>query len=234
LQTREKPLNKNIMSTKEKKSVTYEFSEEKPTVVEEPLFTYPALNLDLSKRYTYADYLTWVDDVRRELIDGFIYLMSAPSTLHARFSHLASWFLEAFVRQKKGKCQVFQAPFDVRFPKEGHTEDKKVFTVVQPDICVICDLSKIDNRGCIGAPDLIVEVLSPSTAKKDWTKKFNLYEKEGVREYWIADPKDKVINVFLLQTDGKYDDGTVYFCHEKAPVHIFDGLEIDLKELFED
>jgi Uma2 family endonuclease len=222
------------MSTKEKKSVTYEFSEEKPTIVEEPLFKYPALNLDFSKRYTYADYLTWMDDVRRELIDGFIYLMSAPVRLHAQISKKINRTIDMFIIKNKGTCQIYYAPFDVRFPKEGHIEDERVYTVVQPDICVICDPSKLEDRGCIGTPDLIVEILSPSTAKTDWTKKFNLYEKEGVREYWIVDPKEKVINVFLLQPDGKYDDGTVYFCHEKARVHIFDGLEIDLKELFED
>jgi len=222
------------MNTKEKKSITYEFSEENPTVVEEPLFTYPALNLDLSKRYTYADYLTWVDNVRRELIDGYIHLMSAPARIHAQITAELFTFISIFIKKRKGKCKIYHAPFDVRFPKEGNTEDEKVYTVVQPDICVVCDFSKLDDRGCIGAPDLIVEVLSPSTAKKDWIKKFNLYEKEGVREYWIVDPKEKVVNLFLLQSDGKFDDGTVYFCHEKAPVHIFDGLEIDLKELFEE
>jgi len=222
------------MNTKEKKSVTYKFLEEKPTVVEEPLFTYPALNLDLSKRYTYADYLTWVDNVRRELIDGFIHLMSAPARIHAQITAELFTFISIFIKKRKGNCKIYHAPFDVRFPKEGHTEDEKVYTVVQPDICVVCDFLKLDDRGCIGAPDLIVEVLSPSTAKKDWIKKFNLYEKEGVREYWIVDTKEKVINVFLLQSDGQYDEGTVYFCHEKAPVHIFDGLEIDLKEIFEE
>jgi Uma2 family endonuclease len=106
--------------------------------------------------------------------------------------------------------------------------------VVQPDICVICDLSKLDDKGCIGAPDLIVEVLSPSTLKYDWNYKFNLYEAAGVTEYWIVDPKTKTANVFLLQPDGKYDLGTVYDCGQKAPVHIFEGLEIDLNELFEE
>jgi Uma2 family endonuclease len=91
----------------------------------------------------------------------------------------------------------------------------------------------LDEKGCIGAPDLIVEVLSPSTLKYDWNYKFNLYETAGVREYWIVDPKAKVVNVFLLQPEGKYDLGTVYECNQKAPVHIFEGLEIDLNELFE-
>jgi Uma2 family endonuclease len=99
---------------------------------------------------------------------------------------------------------------------------------------VICDLAKLDDRGCIGAPDLIVEVLSPSTLKYDWNYKFNLYEAAGVREYWIVDPLAKTVNAFILQPDGKYDNGAVYECHQKAPVFIFEGLEIDLKDLFEE
>ena len=106
--------------------------------------------------------------------------------------------------------------------------------MVQPDICVICDLSKLDDRGCIGAPDLIVEVLSPSTTKYDWYYKFGLYEKAGVREYWIVNPKSKIVNVFILQPDGQYDIGTEYDCGQKAPVHIFEGLAIDLNDLFEE
>jgi Uma2 family endonuclease len=106
--------------------------------------------------------------------------------------------------------------------------------VGQPDICVVCDLTKLDGKGCIGAPDLIVEVLSPSTAKMDWNKKFNLYEKYGVREYWIVDPHAKLVHVYLLQSNGEYDFGTIYKCDEKAPVHIFEGLVIDMKELFEE
>jgi Uma2 family endonuclease len=219
---------------KEKKITHYELQEEEPTIVEEPFLKYETLNLDTSKRYTYADYLTWMDDVRRELIDGFIHLMSAPREIHARLSQTINWFLMLFVKQNKEKCRIYHAPFDVRFPKNNEKDDHKIYDVVQPDLCVICDLSKIDEKGCIGAPDLMVEVLSPSTAKKDWNEKCNLYENVGVREYWIVDPKAKLVYVFLLQPDGKYDEGIVYECDQKAPVHIFEGLEIDLKELFEE
>ena len=215
-----------------KKIKPYKQPSTEPCIVEEPFVMYGTLNLDESKRYTYADYLTWLDDRRRELINGFIHLMSAPNKLHARIIHLTSWFMESFVRQHKGKCQIYHAPFDVRLPVNNETADNKIYDVVQPDICVICDLSKLDDKGCIGAPDLIVEVLSPSTLKYDWNYKFNLYEAAGVREYWIVDPKAKVVNAFLLQPDGKYDLGTVYECNQKAPVHIFEGLEIDLNELF--
>jgi Uma2 family endonuclease len=225
--------NKNIMNTK-KKGIKYEFKEEKPTIVEEPLIQYPALNLDLTKRYSYADYLTWIDDKRRELIDGFIYVMSAPVRIHQLISLKLTVAINRFITKKKGKCHIYYAPFDVRLPKDGAGEDEKIYDVVQPDICVVCDMSKLDGKGCIGAPDLIVEVLSPSTMRMDWNRKFGLYEKTGVREYWIVDPKAKTASVFLLQPDGFYDIGTVYDCTEKAPVRIFEGFEIDLNEIFDD
>ena len=212
----------------------YEPRDVEPTIAEEPLAVYGALDLDEFKRYTYADYLTWFDDVRRELINGFIHLMSAPVRLHAQVSLELSTIIRTYIKKRKGKCKIYYAPFDVRLPKNGETEDDKIYNVVQPDICVVCDLSKLDDKGCIGAPDLIVEVLSPSTFKKDWCYKFNLYELHGVREYWLVDHKEKTVNVFLLQPDGKYGVGTLYECNQKAPVHIFEGLKIDLKKLFED
>ena len=190
------------------------------------------LILDLNKRYTYADYLTWIDDVRRELIEGFIKMLPAPLDVHVDVSYNISWHLGAIIKQKKGKCKVRPAPFDVRLPKNGETVNEKIYTVVQPDISVICDLTKLDKRGCCGAPDMIVEVLSPSTAKKDMTEKFGLYEDSGVREYWIVHPSDKTIQVFLLQKDGKYNFGTLYEFEGKIPVHIFDDYMIDLDDIF--
>jgi Uma2 family endonuclease len=216
------------MST-EKKQAIYEQVPEDPQMVEESPIVY---NLDDAKRYTYADYLTWFDDVRRELIDGFIHLMSAPVRIHQRVSAELNLFLTLFVRKRKGKCHVYYAPFDVRFPKNGETADDQIYDVVQPDICVVCDLSKLDDKGCIGAPDLMVEILSPSTTKHDCKTKFDLYEKFGVREYWIVDPHKKTVQIFLLQPDGKYNAGQKYEYHQKAPVHIFEGLVIDLKKLF--
>jgi len=192
------------------------------------------LSLDMNKRYTYADYLTWLDDKTRELIHGVVKIMSpAPRVEHARTTTKIIWNLESIVKNNKGKCEVFTAPFDVRFPKHGETADNKIDTVVQPDICVICDLSKLDERGCCGAPDMIVEILSPSTLKKDVTEKFALYEESGVKEYWIVHPRDKSINVFILQEDGKYDAGTLYESEGKVPVHIFDDYLIDMNDIFE-
>ena len=189
--------------------------------------------LDLNKRYSYADYLNWADNKRREIINGFVHLMAGPSEFHARLTSTLNILMGMMVRSRKGKCRIYHAPFDVRLPLNGSNEEGEIFDVVQPDLCVVCDLSKIDKNGIIGAPDLIVEVLSLSTQKYDWNYKFNLYEKAGVREYWIVDPKAKIVNVFLLQSDGTYDKGAFYECNQKVPVFIFEGLEIDLSELFE-
>jgi len=188
--------------------------------------------LDLNKRYTYADYLTWADDKMRELINGFIRMMSpAPGTLHQMASMSISANLYHFIKRNKGKCKVFHAPFDVRLPQNGEKADEQIYTVVQPDICVVCDPTKIDKRGCIGAPDLIVEIQSASTSKFDLNEKFHLYESFGVREYWVVFPYEECVEVFLLQPDGKYDKGT-HYAQGKIPVHIFDRYEIDLSDIF--
>jgi Uma2 family endonuclease len=189
------------------------------------------LILDPNKHYTYADYLTWLDDKRRELVNGVINMMSAPKTQHQRISFKLSLELGNIVKRHKGKCEVFHAPFDVRLPGNGEKEDNKIDTVVQPDICIVCDLSKLDERGCLGAPDFIAEIQSPATAKYDLNEKFNLYEAVGVREYWVVFPDSRAVQVFLLQSDGKYDNGTLYETG-KIPVNIFDGIEIDLNDIF--
>jgi Uma2 family endonuclease len=191
--------------------------------------------LDLNKRYTYADYLTWIDDKRRELIDGFVKLMSPAATdIHAVISSNIHYRLKAHILKNKGGCQIRTAPYDVRLPKNGEKESDKIYTVVQPDICVICDKSKIDRRGCLGAPDLVVEILSPSSLRYDLTEKYTLYETSGVREYWVVNPDAPSVNVFLLQSDGTYDNGAVYEEEtEKIPVHIFDGLYLLWNDIFE-
>ena len=216
----------------EKKNKPYTLKETKGAyIVKEPPAEYGITN---STHYTYADYLSWMDEQRRELIHGVAYkLMSAPSRLHAQISSELLAIFKWFVKKRKGKCKVYHAPFDVRLPKNGETANEQIDTVVQPDICVICDESKLDDAGCIGAPDLIVEVQSPSTAKHDLREKFDLYEQSGVKEYWIVYPNDKGLTVYILQETGKYDNGTTYELSGKVPVGIFEGLEIDLKELFE-
>jgi Uma2 family endonuclease len=185
--------------------------------------------LDLTKSYTFADYLSWQFSEMVELIKGKIYKMTpAPLLLHQKISmHLSA---EIFYFLKKKKCSVFAAPFDVYLPIEK-TSGKP--TVVQPDICVICDQSKIDNQGCIGAPDMIVEILSPSTAHKDLKEKFDVYESSGVKEYWIVSPGDKIIDVFLLENE-KYQLKGKYTLGDKIYLYTLPELLIDLDEVFED
>jgi Uma2 family endonuclease len=229
-------LSKISQNNKPMKNKPYPIEEESDElkgvyIVKEPPADYGIRN---STHYTYADYMSWMDQQRRELIDGVVYkLMSAPSRLHAKISSELLAIFKWFVKKRKGRCEVYHAPFDVRLPKNGETADERIDTVVQPDICVVCDKSKLDAAGCIGAPDLIVEVQSPSTAKRDLREKFDLYERSGVREYWVVYPSDKGITVYTLQENGKYDEGTTYEFTGKVPVGIFEGLEIDLQELFD-
>ncbi|MDR0543384.1 MAG: Uma2 family endonuclease [Dysgonamonadaceae bacterium] len=194
------------------------------------------LILDVSQRYTYADYLTWMDDKLRELLNGFIRLMSpAPNLKHAVVSRKLGTKLINYIDKRKYNCQVFYAPFDVRFPKNpNETADNQIYTVVQPDICIVCDLAKLDERGCLGAPDMVVEILSLSSQRYDLNEKFNIYEAGGVKEYWVVSPKEKGVNVFLLQADGKYDRGTTYEGTSIIPVQTLPELSIDLEQLFKD
>lgn len=153
-------------------------------------------DLDLSKQYTFADYLQWQFAERVELLKGFIYKMSpAPNRRHQTVSQrINKTFLNTI------SCPVYVAPFDVRLPIASA---KKNSTVVQPDLCVICDATKLDDYGCNGAPDLIVEILSPSNSKHDISTKFNLYQEAGVQEYWIVDIEQRMILVYALE-NGKY------------------------------
>jgi len=193
-----------------------------------------ALNLDLNKRYSYADYLTWMDDVRRELYDGFIKLMTpAPSSLHQIVS--TNIEIEIGTYLKKKKCRMFHAPSDVRFPRKNNSgEEKQTFTVVQPDIYVVCDLSKIDLKGCLGAPDMVIEIISPKNSKRDLKDKFEIYQENGVREYWIVQPNDETVTVFILNELNKYQLVGIFSEDDKIPVNIFNGdLEIDLTDIFD-
>ena len=194
------------------------------------------LPLDLSRQYTYADYLTWADNKMRELLNGFVRLMSpAPTLKHAVILSKLGNLLFNFIDRNNNNCQVFYAPFDVRFPKNlNKTADDQIYTVIQPDICVVCDPSKLDERGCLGAPDMVVEILSLSSQRYDLREKFNIYEAGGVKEYWVVSPKEKGINVFILQNDGKYDDGTVYEGNTNVPVQTLEGLIINTETLFKD
>jgi len=192
------------------------------------------LNLDLTKRYTFADYLTWLDDKRRELIDGFIRMMTpAPTRIHQDLVFNLSYNIRNAL--KDCPCKIYLSPFDVRLPtNQKESGDKQVYTVVQPDVSIICDLKKLDDKGCIGAPDFIAEIISPSSAKHDIEEKFRLYEKHGVREYWIVFPESKSVHVFLLDENGKYQLVGMFAEDSLVRVNIFEDLVIDLKEVFKD
>lgn len=199
----------------------------------EKIINMDTLNLDFNKRYSYADYLTWMDDVRRELFDGFIKLMTpAPSRKHQGISFNLSGLFRNYLINKP--CKAYYAPSDVRLPKvKSKKSDQDIYTVVQPDLYVVCDLSKLDDRGCLGAPDLIIEIISPKNSQRDTKDKFEIYQSHGVREYWIVGPADETVNVFLLDESGKYQFKGLYAGDDKIPVNIFNGdLTIDLTEVF--
>jgi Uma2 family endonuclease len=135
----------------------------------------------------------------------------------------------------KKPFRVYHAPFDVRFPVNGEAGEDAIYTVVQPDICVVCDLEKLDDKGCLGSPDMIVEIISPSTAKKDMNEKYNLYESAGVREYWIVFPKERFIMVHLLNDKGVYDLVGNFEPNADTPtikVNIFPDLELIMEDIF--
>ena len=186
-------------------------------------------DLDLAKQYSYSDYLLWEFKERVELIKGFIYKMSpAPNRKHQKISqNVNSDILNFF---KKHPCEVYVAPFDVRLPvKKG----KKDYTVVQPDLCVICDLSKLDDQGCNGAPDLIIEILSPQNKKHDVHTKFNLYEECGVKEYWIVQPENNLVLVYSLQND-KYIGLQPFTEDDTIRSIVFPDMKILVNDVFKD
>jgi len=174
-------------------------------------------------RYTYEDYCTWDDDKRWELIDGVPYAMSAPSRAHQEISSQLNRLIGNFLVGKP--CKVFAAPFDVRL-----NFDTRDDIVVQPDLLVVCDKSKLDDKGGIGAPDMVIEILSPSTAALDRFLKFNRYLQAGVREYWIVDPDSKTVSVYVLEND-KYT-AQAFCSDDAAPVHVLEGCVINLSEVF--
>lgn len=185
-----------------------------------------------NKYYSYADYLQWDDSVRAELIYGEIYDMSpAPSRKHQELSMTLSVLFGAYLKGKT--CRVFAAPFDVRFPGKSQT-DYDIDTVVQPDISIVCDMKKLDERGCVGAPDMIIEIISPESAVRDMREKLNLYEKHNVKEYWIVHPAEKTLMVYLLDKEGKYPRHAVYSSPDKVKVRTVKGLFIDLADLFKE
>lgn len=190
--------------------------------------------LDLSKKYTYADYLSWQLDEMVELIRGKVVRMApAPGTSHQSASSNLHVAIGSYLKDKK--CKLFSAPFDVRLPlPEAEQQQDQTQTVVQPDLCIICDLSKLDERGCNGAPDWIIEILSQSTAHKDLHDKFELYRHAGVQEYWVVHPAEGTVLPYRLNANGQYTlpRSTPYTVGENVPVGLFPGFEVELEAVF--
>ncbi|MCB0632836.1 MAG: Uma2 family endonuclease [Saprospiraceae bacterium] len=190
--------------------------------------------LDLNKRYTYEDYLSWRLEEAVELIRGKIFRMSpAPNMSH---QWISSELRNKIYNYLKGKpYRSFAAPFDVRLPLPPHKQqDEVIDTVVQPDISVICDLSKLDRRGCLGAPDWIIEILSNSTSKKDLTDKFDIYQHAGVKEYWVVYPHEGTVIAYRLDDKNTYQivRPQPFVKDESVPVGIFPDFSIDLEGVF--
>ena len=189
-------------------------------------------DLDFSKTYSYADYYSWRFEDRLELIKGKIFKMSpAPSGDHQLISLNIGSALHHFLRDEK--CKVYIAPFDVRLVR-NKTSDKKIKNVVQPDVCVICDMAKMaDQRSCLGAPDIVVEILSPGNNKKELKIKYDLYEEFGVKEYWIVYPDEQSVIRYVLDKDGKFgihDRALTIGDHIHTP--ILPGFELSLDDIF--
>ena len=183
------------------------------------------------ERFTYADYLSWPDDERWELINGEAYSMSpAPSRLHQEISGNIHGVLHQYLKGKE--CKLYSAPFDVRLSETPDVSDDEIDTVVQPDIVVICDPVKLDDKGCKGAPDLVVEILSPGTAERDLKDKFYLYQRVGVLEYWIVNQTDRTLMVFKLDAMGEYGRPEMYGSRDMVSVPLLGDLVVDLKEVF--
>lgn len=188
--------------------------------------------LDLEATYTYADYLLWQFDERVELLRGKIKQMSAPSMKHQRL--VTRLTREVANALWKTPCQTFVAPFDVRLTRTQKASNREVTTVVQPDLCVICDAGKLDEKGCIGAPDLVIEVLSPGNSRTEMKDKFELYQESGVLEYWIVSPIEKTIQVWVLDKTGHYIGKQPKVEGDILTTPIVPNLALDLSEVFMD
>jgi Uma2 family endonuclease len=186
--------------------------------------------IDYSASYSYADYMRFKFEDRLEIIKGKIFLMGAPFRIHQK---IFGMIFNKFYNFLEGhKCEVYGAPFDVRLPINSK-KDKDIFTVVQPDIVVVCDPTKLDKRGCIGAPDLVVEILSPGNSKKERIYKFEAYEENGVKEYWIVDPDKKACLKYLLNDNGKFEDLGPIGIDEHITSSILPSFSLNLKTIFD-
>ena len=189
-------------------------------------------DLDFDKTYTYADYLTWTFDERLEILKGKLFKMTpAPNRYHQRLSGIIFNQLSNFLKGKP--CHVYSAPFDVRLSRKN-AADETVTTVFQPDICVVCDLEKLDDRGCVGAPDIVVEILSPGNNKKELRNKFEIYEEAGIKEYWVVWPLSQTFLKYTLNEAEKYVPSRILTSGDLVTTPALPGFVLDLEEVFEE
>lgn len=205
----------------------------KPYPTEEELPLIETVNeIDFSASYSYADYMRFAFDERLEIIKGHLYKMSpAPSRIHQKI--LGRIYNPIYNKLNGYGCEVYTAPFDVRLAKKTQ-DDKEVFTVVQPDIVVICDQNKLDKRGCIGAPDIVIEILSPGNNKKELVNKYEVYEEAGVKEYWIVSPSDKTFFRYILDGAGKFQPTKLLTTGEEVTTSVMPGFLLNLEDVFKD
>jgi Uma2 family endonuclease len=188
--------------------------------------------LDLAGTYSYADYLKWQLDERIELIKGKIFKMSpAPAPRHQLISGEISFLLKKFL--KKSPCKVFAAPFDVRLTPLGKVDNQRIHTVVQPDICVVCAPEKIDSKGCLGAPDLVIEILSPGNTDREMNEKFQIYQENGVLEYWLVEPNDRIVLVYVLNESGQFIGLKPFTESETITSKAVEGFEVLVRDIFD-
>jgi len=183
-----------------------------------------------NKKYTFADYLTWPDNERWEIINGVPSMQAAPTWQHQAVSRELLTQFNNYL--KDNPCQVFASPFDLRLPETNESDEETTF-VVQPDILVVCDKEGLKGTGYFGTPTLVIEISSPSTARSDKVWKFDRYEKAGVKEYWIVEPDGKFISVFTLLSNNRYGRPESYTEKDKLEVSVFPGFTVDLKPVFE-
>ncbi len=178
--------------------------------------------LSQKKSYTIVDYYNLPENVRAEIIDGQIYYQAAPSRIHQEILGELYTIIHNYIKSKKGSCKVYPAPFAVELGESDR------LTIVEPDISIICNPDKLTDRGCIGAPDWIIEIVSPSNSSHDYVKKLNLYANIGVREYWIVNPMKK--NIYVYYFEENQFETMVYTFQNKVKVNIYEDFYIDFSD----
>ncbi|MCD7743867.1 MAG: Uma2 family endonuclease [Lachnospiraceae bacterium] len=205
----------------ERGTVSYSFEESTPSLVSEALAEYAVSRQQ--GEYTLEDYLAWPEEQRVELIDGVIYDMAAPTYIHQAIGDRICWCLANFFQKNHGSCMAFTSPVDVQLDCDDRT-------VVQPDVIIVCDRDKFRKGRIYGAPDFVVEVLPPSTSRKDKFLKLSKYRRAGVREYWLTDPDRKKVMVYEFE---KSDSAKIYGFSDRVPVGIYNGeCQVDFAEIY--